>query len=201
MSTETQERIFEPFYTTKDPGKGTGLGLATVFGIVKQHQGNIWVLSQPNQGAIFQVYLPQSNPKPKLALPPPTEAPTLNRQGTILVLEDETLTRNLLSDALRSQGYHVLAAATPSEGLEIAYSYQQPIYLLLTDIILPEMNGWAFYQRFIEVHPQSQVLYMSGYSNDIIGRHGVLEDGIQFLQKPFSIEKLLERVDKILHGI
>ncbi len=196
MDSETQKRIFEPFFTTKEQGKGTGLGLATVFGIIKQHQGNLWVYSEPNRGTTFKIYLPQVFEE-SAAARQPLEAPlSLHGSETILVVEDELLVRSLVRETLETYGYDVLEASDPEEGLQIVAEYRQHLHLLITDIILPKQSGYELYQRLKEIHPETGVLYMSGYTGNVIVEHDILHESVNFLQKPFSVDKLLKKVRK-----
>ncbi|HRV92847.1 MAG TPA: ATP-binding protein, partial [Anaerolineae bacterium] len=195
---ELQPHIFEPFFTTKARGQGTGLGLATVFGIIKQHQGNIEVYSEPGQGTTFEIYLPVADAPistekvvaPNTRIVPGTE--------TVLVVEDEAGVRQLVGDALRLHGYYVLIAEDPLGGLNLAATYEGPIDLLLTDVIMPHMNGRALYRQLAMVRPGLKVLYMSGYTDDVIAFQGVLDPGVAFLQKPFAIRDLLQKVRGVL---
>ena len=196
MDTATQQRIFEPFFTTKE--KGTGLGLATVFGIVKQHSGNIWVYSEPGRGTTFKIYLPVTD------VPAPTEGAadlgtdTLQSAETVLVVEDEAGVRLLVNEMLRMHGYHVLAAGDPIEGLELAATHEGHIDLLLTDVIMPHMNGQELYRHLALVRSDLKVLYMSGYTDNMVAYQGVLDQGTAFLQKPFTIASLLQKIRTVL---
>jgi CheY-like chemotaxis protein len=197
MDAETQQQIFEPFFTTKKPGAGTGLGLATVFGIIKQHQGNIWVYSEPENGASFRIYLPQTREDVFTPnnLPPLT---SLYGTETILVVEDEDMVRKLAVETLEAHGYHVLEAPTPKAGIQQVAEAKAPIDLLLTDVIMPEMNGLVLYQNVVALQPDIKVLYMSGYTDNIIVHHGILDEGVNFLQKPFTVQSLTRIVRQVL---
>jgi PAS domain S-box-containing protein len=199
MDAETQKHIFEPFYTTKEQGKGVGLGLATVFGIVKQHQGHIWVYSEPGKGTTFKVYLPQSEdaaqPTGVAEVEPVSECGT----ETILVVEDEELVRKLVCETLTTQGYRVIEASSPADALKLAADCQETLHLLLTDVIMPTMNGPQLHQKLTAIYPGLKVLFMSGYTNNVIVHHGILDEGVNFLQKPFTIQSLSQKVRKVLN--
>jgi len=188
MSREVLDKIFEPFFTTKGPGKGTGLGLATVYGAVKQNGGTIRVDSEPGRGTTFQIYLPRHHAPFNEMMPPP-DAPR-SRGETVLVVEDEEGLLRFVEIGLRGLGYAVLSARTPHQALQAMQEYAAPIHLLLTDVILPEMNGKELADRLQACRPQLQRLFMSGYTADVIADHGVLEKGIHLLQKPFSTRAL-----------
>ncbi|MFO7541067.1 MAG: response regulator [Chloroflexota bacterium] len=197
MDAETRKRIFDPFFTTKESGKGTGLGLATVFGIIKQHQGHIWVYSELGQGTTFKIYLPKAK-ETRQPSTPTTEAPTsIYGTETVLVVEDNEIVRKLVCETLEAHGYDVIEAQSPSECLEYA-SGKDSVHLLLTDVIMPKMNGKELYQKLITIHPNSKVLYMSGYTNDVIVHYGILDEGISFLQKPFTIRGLTRKIREVL---
>jgi len=198
MDAETLAHMFEPFFTTKEKGKGTGLGLATVYGIVKQSSGYIMVSSEPGRGSAFKVYLPRvDEPAPKAG--PPKE-PTKLAKGseTVLVVEDEDSLRSLVCETLKSKGYKVLEGREPVEALKIVEQYAQPIHLLLTDVVMPRMSGKELATRLTTVRPKMKVLYMSGYTDDAIVHHGILEAGTFFLQKPFMPSTLLRKVREVL---
>ncbi len=198
MSEDIQARLFEPFFTTKEQGKGTGLGLATIFGIVKQSEGHISVDSKPGQGATFKVYLPRvaeatapkTEPGLTSSLPQGTE--------TILLVEDESAVRELAARVLQQQGYTVLEAANGQEALRLTQAHNQEIHLLLTDVIMPHMDGKLLADRLKGIHPQIKVLFMSGYTGDTISHHGVLDSGVMFIQKPFSPATLARKVRDVL---
>jgi len=198
MDAETQQQIFEPFFTTKAQGEGTGLGLATVFGIVKQHGGNIWVYSELDKGTTFKVYLPQTSETEQSVEISQAEAETLSGTETILVVEDEEMVRKLVCETLAAYGYKIIEAQNVNDGLQRASEYKEPIHLLLTDVIMPEMNGRELYDNVVAIYPTIKVLYMSGYTDNVIVHHGILEEGIDFLQKPFSVQSLTKKVRQVL---
>jgi len=197
MDAETRRQIFEPFFTTKEAGKGTGLGLSTVFGIIKQHGGNIWVYSEPGKGTTFKIYLPQAEGTAK-PLEIAAEPASVYGTEAILVVEDEAMVRQLVCETLASYGYKPLEAKDPYEGLQLASENKETLRLLLTDVIMPEMNGRELYHKVSAMIPDIKVLYMSGYTDNIIAHHGVLDEGIDFLQKPFSVQSLTQRVRQVL---
>ncbi len=196
MDAETKSRLFEPFFTTKEQGKGTGLGLATVYGIVKQSGGTIWVYSEPGHGTTFKVYLPEATGA-RLSRDKPVE-PFLDRGSeTILLTEDEEALRVLARKMLSSCGYTVLESSSAFEALEIARS-EVNIDLLLTDVVMPEMSGSELAAKIQEIRPEMRVLFMSGYTDDVVIRHGMLKEGCTFLQKPFTANSLARKVREAL---
>ena len=198
MNAEIQQHIFEPFFTTKDKGKGTGLGLATVFGIVKQHKGNIWVYSEPGNGATFKIYLPRVEDTVQISGTTVLEPVSMYGTETILVVEDEKMVRQLVCETLAAYGYQVVEAQSATDGLRLATEAKSPPNLLLTDVIMPEMNGRELYQKIAYIHPDIKVLYMSGYTDNAIVHHGILDKDINFLQKPFSVQSLTRKVKQVL---
>lgn len=195
---QLQSRIFEPFFTTKEVGKGTGLGLATVYGIVKQSGGNIWVYSEPGIGTTFKIYLPRTDEEVQTYKRSPANEPVLRGTETILLVEDEEVVRQLACEVLRGCGYELLKAANGREALLICESHQQPIHLLITDVIMPGMSGPDLAGRLSEARPDLKILYMSGYADNAIIHHGVLNEGAEFIQKPFSTEGLAIKVREVL---
>ena len=199
MSDEVMARIFEPFFTTKEKGKGTGLGLATVFGIVKQNRGHIRVYSEPDLGTTFRIYLPPvSEGAPTLSRPPTGEADLPRGSETLLLVEDETSVREFTRDVLIAQGYRVLSAVDGEEALQVAKDHEGPIHLLVTDVVMPRMSGRELADHLEPSRPEMRVLYVSGYTDDAVVRHGVLAEGIQFLSKPFGMEALALKVRAVL---
>ncbi|MCB0168260.1 MAG: PAS domain S-box protein [Anaerolineae bacterium] len=193
----TQKRIFDPFFTTKAQGQGTGLGLATVFGIIKQHQGHIMVYSKPDHGATFKIYFPKVEEVQQTVDSSSPQPASMFGTETVLVVEDEELVRQLVCETLEAHGYDVIEAQSPADGLQLA-SNQSTIHLLVTDVIMPEMNGKEVYHKVAALHPTCKVLYMSGYTNKIIGHRGILDAGINFLQKPFTVHNLVGKVRTVL---
>ncbi len=198
MDPETQSHIFEPFFTTKEQGKGTGLGLSTVYGIVKQSGGNIWVYSEPGKGATFKIYLPrvEEAPQPKTEVERP--AARLLGTETILLVEDEAAVRLLVRGTLEQSGYSVLDAGSGAEALVMANERTQPIHLLVTDVVMPGMSGREVAEHVTLAHPETKVLFMSGYTDDAVVRHGALESSAAFVQKPFTPDSLLRKVREVL---
>jgi len=198
MDRETLDHLFEPFFTTKETGRGTGLGLATVYGIVKQNNGFINVYSEPGLGTTFRIYLPQHYAAAvSKEQEPGTKEPDQGHQ-TLLLVEDEAMLLNINSEILEQLGYTVLTAASPAEALRIAGQHSGHIDLLITDVIMPEMNGRDLADKISVLHPGIRLLFMSGYTASVIAHHGVLEDGVHFLQKPFSLNDLAEKVKETL---
>ena len=193
--------LFEPFFTTKADGLGTGLGLATVYGIVKQNRGHIGVYSEVGVGTTFKVYLPRAD-SPEVIPPPPTLYPDGTPVGrgdeTVLLAEDHDDVRRIVQSTLERIGYQVLAASNAQQALELAAHHPGPIQLLLTDVVLPDLNGKLLAERLAQLRPATAVLYMSGYTDNVIAQHGVLESGIEFLQKPFSPGELATKIRAIL---
>jgi PAS domain S-box-containing protein len=199
MDKATLSRIFEPFFTTKEPGKGTGLGLSTVYGIVKQSRGHIWVYSEKGEGATFKVYFPRAEEIGEVVFE--SEEASLGMwvgTETLLLAEDEDLVRDLVRTILEKNGYKVLEAHNGHEALKICNSHEGPIHLLVTDIVMPQMSGRELATISESIRPGIKVLFMSGYTENAIVHHGVLDPGTAFLQKPFRMESLTRKVREIL---
>jgi len=192
------DKVFEPFFTTKETGKGTGLGLATVYGIVKQNNAFISVSSKPNQGTTFKIYLPCCLEKIKTEEEKQPETPAAGGGETILLVEDEPSILGMTKLMLESFGYRVLATSDANEAIELARQHAADIDLLLSDVILPEMNGKELKEKLISLCPGLKTLFMSGYTGDIITRRGVLTDGAHFIQKPFFLDALADKVRNVL---
>jgi two-component system cell cycle sensor histidine kinase/response regulator CckA len=201
MDKETQQRIFEPFFTTKDKGKGTGLGLSTVYGIVQQSGGYVWVYSEVGRGTTFKIYLPRV--EDEADQPEPVAGPVATRaeaSETLLLVEDEASVRELLRELLATAGYSVLEASGPAEALQIVQSRPQPIQLLITDVVMPEMTGPELARRLAEMRPGLRMLFLSGYTEGVVADKGLLADGAHFLQKPFTGDALEAKVREVLDG-
>jgi PAS domain S-box-containing protein len=212
MDEETRSHLFEPFFTTKEQGKGTGLGLSTVYGTVKQSGGHISVESEPGRGSTFRVYLPRvagplSAPEPPRRSTPPAARPAgaeglaAGRGETILLVEDAQRVRAVVREILEMSGYSVLEAHHGAEAIELSNQHAGPIHLLVTDVVMPQMSGRELAQRLATLRPDLKVLYMSGYTDDAIVRHGVLASGIAFLSKPFTPDALALKVRELLDGV
>jgi len=201
MSADTVAHIFEPFYTTKESARGTGLGLSTVYGIVKQSGGYVWVYSEPGKGSAFKVYLPRvDEPAEEL---PAGKAPAANRRGTetVLLVEDDPQVRELTRTVLAAQGYFIIEAGSPEDAERIVENDGAEIHLLLTDVIMPGVSGRELAKRLTARLPRLRVLYMSGYTYNIIAHGGTLETGVAFLQKPFTPSTLVEKVREVLDAV
>jgi PAS domain S-box-containing protein len=197
MTKEVQERVFEPFFTTKEMGRGTGLGLSTVYGIVKQSGGNIWVYSEVGKGTTFKIYLPRvDEPLDERRKEVIGEIPCGSE--TILVVEDEMAVRKLAVRLLEKLGYKVLEASDGGQAFLLCERYSDPIHLILSDVVMPGMSGRDLVERLQKIHPEMKVLYMSGYTDNVIIHHGVLKKGIEFIQKPFTFESLARKVREVL---
>jgi len=198
MSPEVRDKIFEPFFTTKEKGKGTGLGLATVYGIVKQHGGNIQVYSELGSGTTFRIYLPLMRGEMPATQKKDDPAKTYGGSETILVVDDDRSIRNLVVDTLESFGYTLIGASSGEEALKLMAAWNGPVHLLLTDVIMPGLNGKELAQRVARKFPSIPILYMSGYSGDVIAHQGLLDAGVEYLQKPLTPSRLLRKVREVL---
>lgn len=197
MDNQTQKRIFEPFFTTKEAGKGTGLGLATVYGIIKQSNGFIWVESEQNHGTTFKIQFPRvDQPSTDVKTESISEFP--NGTETILLVEDEEQVRRAAIEVLTVLGYQVYEASNASQAIQLAKLYKDTIHLLLTDVVMPKMNGKEMAEQIKALHPEAAVLYISGYNDDIIADHGILDENLHFLPKPFSPATLAHKVREVL---
>lgn len=200
MNKDTLSKLFEPFFTTKEPGKGTGLGLSIVHGIVKQSCGHILVSSEPGLGTTFKIYLPCVEAPAEVPQSPETMPATFSGSETVLVVEDEEQVRTLECGILKACGYTVLAAGQGREAVRICHEYSGPIHLLVTDLILPHMNGRELAREVVPIRPSMKVLYVSGYPDDTLVTAGLARNKAPFLQKPFASDALLRTVRKVLDG-
>lgn len=198
MDAEILSHLFEPFYTTKDLGKGSGLGLATIYGVVKQNEGIINVYSEPGQGTTFRIYLPRYEaktiPLPEMA----ADKPSKGGQETVLLVEDELSILKMTTRILERQGYAMVKASTPNEAIRLATEHTGNIQLLITDVVMPEMNGRDLAKNILSLYPGLKCLFMSGYTANVIAHHGVLDEGVNFIQKPFSKEDLIVKIREVL---
>ena len=198
MDKEIQKHIFEPFYSTKEKGKGTGLGLSTVYGIIKQNNGFIWVYSEPGQGSVFKVYFPRIKADADSEKIEQQPEGVIGGSETVLLVEDDDGLRKLLQGILNKKGYKVLAAENGEDALRISGTHDGSIDLILTDVVMPKMSGKKVVERLQRLYPHVKVIYMSGYTDDAIVHHGVLEPGINFIEKPFATEKLARKIREVL---
>jgi len=198
MDPQTVGHLFEPFFTTKEQGKGTGLGLASVYGAVKQNNGFINVYSEPGQGTTFRIYLPQHHTRPASQADQASATPAARGSETILLVEDEPAILRLATMMLERLGYVVIAAETPGEAIRLAQEHSGPIDLLMTDVVMPEMNGRDLAKNLLSIYPDIKRLFMSGYTANVIAHHGVLDEGVCFIQKPFSPNQLGGKLREVL---
>jgi CheY-like chemotaxis protein len=198
MSREVLDHLFEPFFTTKDVGQGTGLGLATVYGIVKQNEGFINVYSEPGQGTTFKIYLPGAESVEVAEDDEEASKPPVGGTETLLLVEDEKSVRALEERFLKALGYDVIAAENPKEALRLVAEHKADIPLLVTDVVMPGMSGRDLSNRLRELRPAIRTLYMSGYTANVIAHQGVLDVGVEFLQKPVSLSALAAKIRQML---
>jgi len=198
MTREVQAHLFEPFYTTKPVGRGTGLGLSTVYGIVKQSGGTIWVYSEPGQGTTFKLYFPEAVTHSELPIRAAVTPADHSGTEAILLVEDDQQVRTTVGGMLRRAGYHVIEASNGGEALMICEQHGGTIALLLTDIVMPKMNGRQLAERLRQIRPELRVIYMSGYTENVVVHHGVVDSGVDFLQKPLISNALLPKVRAVL---
>jgi signal transduction histidine kinase len=198
MDQETLGHLFEPFFTTKEPGKGTGLGLAMVYGAVKQNNGFINVYSEPGQGTTFKIYLPRHEAKAQAQADAAAAHPARGGHETLLLVEDDPALLSMTTMMLGRMGYAVIGAKTPGEAIRLAHEHAGDISLLLTDVVMPEMNGRDLAANILSLYPGMKRLFMSGYTASVIAHHGVLDQGVNFIQKPFSITDLAAKVREAL---
>jgi PAS domain S-box-containing protein len=198
MDQQTMEHIFEPFFTTKEPGKGTGLGLAMVYGIVKQHRGHVMVYSELGMGTTFKIYLPCDQNPAKANEDSSVKEARLTGTETVLVVEDEDSVRELICRILKSQGYTVISANGGKECLDCLEHHNGPIHLLLTDVVMPDMNGRQVYEHASRIMSGLKVIFISGYTREVIAEHGILMQGVNFLPKPFTVKDLSKKVRAVL---
>jgi PAS domain S-box-containing protein len=198
MAAETLARIFEPYFTTKGIGRGTGLGLATVYGTVRQSNGFIHVDAELGKGTTFTIYFPRHVGKTEPVQPAAASAPAKLGHATILLVEDETSLLNLATTVLERLGHTVLAAASPTEAIRLAEAHPKQLQLLITDVVMPEMNGRDLAKHLVSTCPGLKSLFMSGYTDDLIAHHGALDEGVEFIQKPFSARDLAAKVHEVL---
>ena len=198
MDAKTKDHIFEPFFTTKKFGRGTGLGLATVYGIVKQSGGSVWVYSELGLGTTFKIYLPCIDQVPEAESLVETTEKVERGSQTILIVEDDEALLQVTHRTLKNAGYAILAARSPEEAIRVSEIHPGPIHLMVTDVIMPGINGPQLAVHLSPSRPEMKVLYVSGYTDDTIVPYGVLEPGLAFLQKPFSLKVLARKVSEML---
>jgi CheY-like chemotaxis protein len=200
MDRQTMDKLFEPFFTTKGVGKGTGLGLATIYGIVKQNNGFINVYSEPGRGTTFRIYIPRSAPEADTPKMQPSALSMPGGSETILLVEDEAAILQMTRMMLERKGYTVLPAGSPNEALTLAKAHEGVIHLLITDVVMPEMNGRDLAGRLTALYPGLKLLFMSGYTANVIAHQGILDKGVNFIHKPFSKQELSAKIREILDG-
>ncbi len=198
MDPEVQAQVFEPFFTTKE--QGTGLGLSTVYGIVKQSGGFVWVESEAGRGTCFRILLPPAHEEARSVPPSPSPESMADGAGTVLLVEDEAAVRLLTRKILQRSGYRVLEAGSGAEAIRIFEGHPGPIDLLLTDVVMPRMGGAELVEYLAPLAPDTRILYMSGYTDEAIVHHGVLDPGTEFIPKPFTPEALTQKVRQVMQG-
>jgi CheY-like chemotaxis protein len=198
MSEEVRRRIFEPFFTTKPKGTGTGLGLSTTYGVVKQANGSIEVYSEAGRGTTFKIYLPRVEGGAARPREPSPPMGMLEGSETVLLVEDEKIVRNLGVRILAGSGYRVMHAGNGDEAIRLAMEHGERIDLLLTDVVMPGMSGRELANRFSRIHPEARVLFTSGYTENAIVHHGVLDEGVSFIGKPYSPSALAKKVREVI---
>jgi CheY-like chemotaxis protein len=198
MDAETQTHLFVPFYTTKEHGRGTGLGLSTIYGIIKQSNGYVWVYSELGKGTTFKIYLPQTGEKSETEKTSQNLNDKLNGHETILIVEDEEMARSLAVQILQKNGYNVLEAQGGDAAIEVCKSHRGQIHLMLTDVVMPNMNGCELSKQVAPVRPDVNVLYMSGYTEHAVYKNDLLDPEENFIQKPFTISSDVSKIRSIL---
>ena len=198
MDHETQSHLFEPFFTTKAPGRGTGLGLATAYGIIRQSGGAIAISSEPGKGTTARIYLPLAQKPSRADAEKASTSGLLNGAETILLVEDEARVRKLIADVLTARGYTVLEATRGEEAMRFCKTHDGPIDLAVVDVVMPELSGPDLVRQIAPLRPDIRLLYISGYTDEAIVRHGIPESGVPFLQKPFLPDALARKVREVL---
>jgi len=200
MDEETQTHIFEPFFTTKEVGKGTGLGLSTVYGVVNQSGGFVWVYSELGHGSVFKIYLPTVDESVQQTRPKELTPQLLRGTETVLLVEDEKLVRTLTRSLLEEAGYKIIEARSGIDALKVTASYSDPIHLLLTDVVMPGMNGPDLAERLALTHPNMKALCMSGYTGTFSNLNGLVDRCVELIEKPFSRDMLLRKVREVINS-